>query len=49
MWRRDAALSSAGRLVVRVTYRRLVDDPTGVAQEIQRIITVRRSQLARAS
>jgi hypothetical protein len=36
---RDAALQAAGHRVLRITYRRLVDEPTAIAGLIQRFLT----------
>lgn len=46
--RRDAALAALGWIVLRFSYRRIVDDPEGVRQEIAAVIATRRSQLGRA-
>ncbi|WP_051366873.1 DUF559 domain-containing protein [Hamadaea tsunoensis] len=41
--RRDAALAAQGILVVRFSYRRLVNEPRRVRAEVEEIITARRS------
>ena len=42
----DAALAALGWQVIRVTYRRLREDPDGVLRELMRIIATRRAQLS---
>jgi hypothetical protein len=46
--RRDAELATLGWLVLRFSYRRIVDDPDGVRREIAQVIATRRCQLVRA-
>lgn len=47
--RRDAALASAGWLVIRISYSRLRTEPGAVLDQLLDAISVRRSQLRRAS
>lgn len=46
--RRDAQLAALGWLVLRFSYRRIVDDPEGVRREIAEVIAARRRQFRKA-
>jgi len=46
--RRDEELATLGWIVVRLSYRRLVNDPDGARRQLRRILAVRRAQLGLA-